>query len=137
MTSNKPSVEELLKLAEKYIPLAKDLPSGYTHVQKFALLKGIKSSDINKVPAFLVYELYHEWAIANMLKPQTNISFFKEFATLFNKIKSNGQIAYLITGEKLDVSLYTSAERQLMKTIYLKRNLNGQVKKSTKKTNNN
>lgn len=133
MTSNKPSVEELLQIAGKYIPLVKDLPSGYTHAQKFSLLNDIKSSEVNRVPAFLIYELYHEWAIVNMLKPLSNIAFFKEFATLFNKIKSNGQVAYLVTGEKMDVSLYTSTERQLMKTIYSKRNLNGKTKKDTKK----
>lgn len=128
------NIEQLIELAKKKIPLAKDLPDSYTDVNKFILLNQLVSSTVNLVPAYIIYENYISWCDINGKEPRHSKSFFIEFSTFFQKVKKNGFIHYLITGNGMDVNIYSSAEKQHMKQVYTKRNLSNANTKKTKKT---
>lgn len=129
MSKDQDRVQELLELARKPIPKAKDLPSSYDDVQKFIILTEIKTDSSEIVPAYIIYELYIEWCEGNNIYPKSPILFFKRFCNLFVRIKKNGYMQYKVIIPKLDA--YTKEQRKMMRSIYSKRNLSG---KKTKKT---
>jgi hypothetical protein len=126
--SNK-SIEELLELASRKIPLAKDIPDSHTDVQKFIILNQLKSAELNLVPTYFIYEKYYNWCFSNNVTARINTDFFKQLNLFFEKVKKNGMICYKLTGHGMDVMAHTVSERQLMLKTYSKRNLNHGRKK--------
>ena len=132
MTHDK-SIEQLLELASKKIPLAKDIPDSHSDVQKFIILNQLKSSEVNLVPTYIIYEKYFTWCLSNNVNARINTDFFKQFNLFFDKTKKSGMICYKLTGQGMDVSAISISERQLMLKTYSRRNLtHGRKKKQTK-----
>lgn len=127
------TIEQLMEIAKKPIPLAKDLPDTYSDVNKFIMINSLISDEKNLVPTYIIYEHYIVWCDQNGVEPKHTKHFFSEFATYFNKVKKNGQIQYLVNGSGMDLSAYDAAKKQHLKQIYSKRMLNHGKKEKNKK----
>lgn len=113
--------EELIEIAKKPLKKAKDILGNYNDVQKFALMNKIKSDSTNMVPTYIVYEYYVQWCSANDMNVLHRAEFFKKFGEIFQRVKKNGDIRFLVSGQGMDMTEYSSSQKEIMKAAYSKR----------------
>lgn len=113
--------EELIAIAKKPLKKAKDILGDYNDVQKFALMNKIKSDSTNLVPTYIVYEYYVQWCSANDMTVMHRAEFFKKFGEMFQRVKKNGDIRFLVSGQGMDMTQYSSSQKEIMKVAYSKR----------------
>lgn len=120
--------EELIEIAKKPLKKAKDILGNYNDVQKFALMNKIRTDSTNLVPTYIIYEYYVQWCSANDMNLLHRAEFFKKFGEIFQRVKKNGDIKFLVNGIGMNVNEYSSSQKEIMKAAYSKR-ISANVKK--------
>lgn len=128
------SKEELIELAKKPLKKAKEILGDYDDVQKFCFMNGLKSNSTNLVPTFIVYEYYIQWCDKNDMRYLPRGEFFRKLSQMYDRIKKNGDVQYLISGQGMVVKEYSSSQKEIMKMAYSKR-ISANVKKEEKAKN--
>ena len=125
--------EELIEIAKKPLKKAKEILGDYNDVQKFALMNKIKSDSTNMVPTFIVYEYYVQWCASNDMTVMARNEFFKKFGEMFERVKKNGDIKFLVSGQGMDMNQYSSSEKEVLRVAYSKRISANATKKEKQK----
>jgi hypothetical protein len=128
--------EQLIELAKKPLKKMKQLLVDYDDVRKFSIMRQLKSDKNNYVPTYIIFENYVEWCSQNDATPMSRGLFFKKFSSIFERAKKNGDMHYLITGQGMTLSDYTSSQKEIMKSAYSKRISSNAEKKQAQKTRN-
>ncbi len=113
--------DELIALAKKPLKKAKEILGDYNDVQKFSLMNKLKSDSTNLVPTYILYEYYIQWCDQNDMTPMFRAEFFKKFGEMFQRVKKAGDIKFLVNGQGMDLTQYSSSQKEIMKVAYSKR----------------